>query len=400
MTDFTAFASPQPAIPSKLGAGRPDHADGGVLEAAANASVLFSARRLRLARESRSLTRAAVASKAGVTSAAISQFEKGDARPAPQTLLRLAGALEFPAQFFAVGSAPSSRDPRSEIGPGDGGYFRSLRSTSVTDRRRALALAQLIRDLAHRLGESVLLPTQDIPRLPVSVDAGPAAPETCAAQIRAAWNMPSGPIPDMVGVLERHGIVCARYHAGTQTVDAFSVPFPERPIVVLGDDKAKRDRERFSAAHELGHLVMHELDHAGTKGIENQANRFAAAFLMPADDIRSVLPSAPAWNDLLILKSRWGVSIGALLMRARTLRVMPESTYVQAIRYMSARGWRTTEPGDLGAGEAPQMLALATAAARQSGITISAMSADTGWPESIIGDLLAASSDPRPKLRL
>jgi hypothetical protein len=134
------------------------------------------------------------------------------------------------------------------------------------------------------------------------VDAGPAALEICAAQVRAAWNMPSGPIPDMVGALERHGIVCARYHAGTQTVDAFSVPFSERPIVVLGDDKAKRDREGFSAAHELGHLVMHELDHTGTKGIENQANRFAAAFIMPADDIRSVLPPAPAWNELLILK--------------------------------------------------------------------------------------------------
>ena len=71
--------------------------------------------------------------------------------------------------------------------------------------------------------------------------------------------------------------------------------------------------------------VMHEPEHAGTKGVENQANRFAAAFLMPADDIRSSSPAAAAWNELLILKSRWGVSIGALLMRSRTLRVMPET---------------------------------------------------------------------------
>jgi Zn-dependent peptidase ImmA (M78 family)/transcriptional regulator with XRE-family HTH domain len=400
MTDFTAFSSHQPAIPPEADTGGPGYGDTDGLETAATASVLFSVRRLRLARESRSLTRAAVASKAGVTSAAISQFEKGDARPAPQTLLRIAQTLEFPVQFFAVGTAPSSRDPRSGNGPGDTGYFRSLRSISVTDRRRALALAQLIRDLADRLGKSVLLPPQDIPRLPIPADAGPAALETCAAHTRAAWNIPRGPIPDMVSALERHGIVCARYHAGTHAVDAFSVPFPERPVVVLGDDKAKRDRERFSAAHELGHLVMHEPEHAGTKGIENQANRFAAAFLMPADDIRSALPPAPAWNELLILKSRWGVSIGALLMRARTLRVMPEHTYVQAIRYMSTRGWRTSEPGDLGAGEAPQLLALAAAVTSQSGVSIGTLSTDTGWPEPIIRDLLAASSDPRPKLRL
>jgi Zn-dependent peptidase ImmA (M78 family) len=58
--------------------------------------------------------------------------------------------------------------------------------------------------------------------------------------------------PDVVSTLERHGIVCARYHVGTHAVDALSVPFPERPVTALGDDKAKRHRERFSAAHELG----------------------------------------------------------------------------------------------------------------------------------------------------
>ena len=380
--------------------GQPEPTNAVRVEAATAASALFSARRLRLARESRTLTQAAVASEIEVTPAAISQFEKGDARPAPQTLLRLARALEFPVQFFAAGTAPSSRDPLSEDGPGDRGYFRSLRSISVTDRRRALALAQLIRDLADRLDESVQLPPQDIPRYPISVDASPATLEECAAEVRAAWHTPRGPIPDVVSTLERHGAVCARYHAGTHAVDAFSVPFPERPVVVLGDDKAKRDRERFSAAHELGHLVMHEPECAGTKGIENQANRFAAAFLMPADEIRSELPAVPAWNELLILKRRWGASIGALLMRARILRIMPEATYVQAIRYMSARGWRTSEPGDLGAGEAPQLLALAATTARESGVTVSTLSAETGWPEPIIRDVLAASSDPRPRLSL
>lgn len=346
------------------------------------------------------MTRAAVASEATVTSAAISQFEKGDARPAPQTLLRLAGSLDFPVQFFAVGTAPSSRDPRSAHGPGDCGYFRSPRSTGVAERRRALALAQMVRDLADRLGESVRLPPTDVPRQPVPVNAGPDVPHACAARVRAAWDMAPGPIPDVVTTLERHGIVCARYHVGTHSVDAFSVPFPERPVVVLGDDKAKRDRERFSAAHELGHLVMHELQSVGDKIIEDQANQFAAAFLMPADDIRSELPATAAWSEFLILKRRWGASIGALLMRARTLGSMPENTYVQAVRYMSMRGWRTSEPGDLGAGEAPQLLALAAAAAARSGVTVGSLSADTGWPELVIGELIAASTDPRPQLNL
>lgn len=368
---------------------------------AAAASALFSPRRLRLARETRMMTRTAVALAAQVTPAAVSQFELGDARPVPQTLLRLAGALDFPVRFFTVSAVPSSREATTPDGNhSDQGYFRSLRSIAVTDRRHALALSHLVHDLADRLSQTVRLPDRDILQYPMPPEAEPATVENCAAEIRATWSIPPGPIPNVVREMERHGVVCARYHAGTHKVDAFSVPFPDWPVAVLGDDKAKCDRERFSAAHELGHLVMHDIRNAGSKAIESQANRFAAAFLMPASDIRAELPATASWRDLVMLKKRWGASIGALLRRAVTLNVMPETTYLQAVRYMSARGWRIDEPGDLGAGEAPQLLFLAASAAEQAGLTIAALASETGWPEPMITELLNASTDPRPRIYL
>jgi transcriptional regulator with XRE-family HTH domain len=114
---------------------------------AAAVSALFSARRLRLARESAGLTQTALAGQVELTSAAISQFEKGEARPAAQTLLRLADALGFPVQFFATGTAASSMEFLRGQDEGERGFFRSLRSISVTDRRRALALSHLVHDL-------------------------------------------------------------------------------------------------------------------------------------------------------------------------------------------------------------------------------------------------------------
>jgi hypothetical protein len=89
--------------------------------------------------------------------------------------------------------------------------------------------------------------------------------------------------------------------------------------------------------------------------------------------------------------------MGALLMRARTLDIMQESTYQQAVRYMSMRGWRVNEPGDLGAAEAPRLLCLA---AEHAGITATALSYETGWPARWIDDILDASSDQRPQLQL
>jgi len=255
----------------------------------------------------------------------------------------------------------------------------------------------MVHDLADHLGRAVRLPDIDIPRLPAGPEDNVDTVEELAAMARAAWGIQPGPIPGVVGLLERHGIVCARYHTGTHTVDAFSVPYTDRPIVILGDDKAKRDRECFSGAHELGHLVMHTLEQAGSKSAEDQANAFAAAFLMPADDIRAELPSSAAWNQLVALKRRWGTSIGALLRRSKTLGIMSDGTYQQAYRYMGTRGWRVNEPGDLGAAEAPQLLCQAS---RQAGISIPSLSETTGWPETWIEGILRASSDQRPKLQL
>jgi hypothetical protein len=77
---------------------------------------------------------------------------------------------------------------------------------------------------------------------------------------------------------------------------------------------------------------------------------------------------------------------------------MPETTYLQAVRSMSARGWRVDESGGLGAGEAPQLLSAAASAAEQPGLTIGTLASETGWPEPMITELLEASADPRPRI--
>jgi Zn-dependent peptidase ImmA (M78 family)/transcriptional regulator with XRE-family HTH domain len=361
---------------------------------AAEISALFSPARLRLAREYRGLTQTALAASAGISSAAISQFEKLDGnRPAPTTLLGLAEALDFSLSFFAVQAAPSSR--RSTDLADVGGFFRSLRSFSVTDRRRALAVPHCVRDLADALERRVQLPHHDSPRFPVPPEAGMQGVEEAAAAVRDAWGVPGGPIGNVLSLLERHGVVCVRYSLGQHNVDAFSVPFPERPVVVLGSDKEKSDRDRFTGSHELGHLVMHNLEHAGTKIVEQQAHRFAGAFLLPEADAREVLPTRPEWPELVRLKKQWGMSLGALLRRALDIDVMSENAYVQAMKYMSMRGWRRNEPGDIGPIESPRLLATAV---QLSECTAADLATRTGWPSALVADLLAASTDPRPSV--
>jgi Zn-dependent peptidase ImmA (M78 family)/transcriptional regulator with XRE-family HTH domain len=317
----------------------------------------FEPERLRLARELKEWSQAELAARIGVTSAAVSQFETGVTRPGMDALDRMSSALGVPAQFFSL--------PVTET---HDGFFRSLRRTSVTHRRRARALAHIAHDLAVTAGTPGLHPVS-VPQMPVS---GLHAPrdelEEAAGQVRLAFGMPSGPVPNVAEVLEKNGILLIRLPLDTADVDAFSLPFHDRPVVVLGTDKNDRARSRFDGAHELAHLVVHGDQIWGVKEVERQAHAFAAAFLMPADDIRDELPDRADWPILFQLKQRWQVSLAALLMRARTLGCMNESNYLTAVKAASARGWRRVEPVPLGKPERPTclMYLLATPTGRQS----------------------------------
>ncbi|TDT95566.1 Zn-dependent peptidase ImmA (M78 family) [Streptomyces sp. 846.5] len=306
----------------------------------------FERTRLRTARELAGLSQTQLARASGLTPAAISQFESGAARPSLETVDVLATILAVPAKFFCEAAVDSHE-----------GFFRSLRRTSVSDRRRARAIAHVAHDLAVDAWSSQQFPASDVPLLPVSgLGAGRAEIEQVAATVRMMWGLPSGPAPDVVGLLETHGVAVTRLPLDNADVDAFSLPFADHPVIVLGSDKNDRARSRFDSAHELAHLVLHGEQIWGVKEVETQAHQFAAAFLMPADDIHDLLPTSVDWPTLFELKREWQVSLAALLMRARTLGRMSENSYLTAIKAASARGWRRVEPVPLGPPEQPKKL--------------------------------------------
>jgi len=369
-----------------------------VPQSAADVVTLFSPQRLRLAREARALTQKDLAQRAGITSAAVSQFEKTLSRPTKSTVRRLADALDFPVRFFATGDAPSSR-PDLNLDLLDGyGHFRSLRSVTSAQRREALSVTHLVRDVTDVLSRLVRLPQRNVPSFPMAEDDDPERAELYAAQVREAWDVPPGPIEDVLRLMERNGVVTVRHRIDNRTVHAFSAPFPDHPVIVLHQHGAKRDRDRFNASHEAAHLTIHTPRNTlASKVVEEQAHRFAAAFLMPERDIRAELPHRADWPYLLTLKKRWGVSMSALLRRANTLDVMTDSTYTQAMRTMSTRGWRTEEPGEFSTPEAPALLVQASQLAH---VGVQSLSEATGWPVNLIESVLFASTDARPELQL
>jgi Zn-dependent peptidase ImmA (M78 family) len=104
------------------------------------------------------------------------------------------------------------------------------------------------------------------------------------------------------------------------------------------------DRHRFSVAHELGHLVLHHVPEGAPHTLERQADAFAEAFLLPEAAMLAELVLPITLTTLADLKTRWGVSLQALIRRAHTLGVLTPSQYRSLSAQLGARGWRTQEP--------------------------------------------------------
>ncbi len=259
-----------------------------------------------------------------------------------------------------------------------------------------MSQAHLLRDLTIAVETHAKLPAFDVPRIPLDTEDLDEV-EDVADTIRKRWSLGETPIEDVVRLIERHGVVTARVAVERHEIDAFSVPFPSRPVVLLGSDKQVTARSRFDASHELGHLVMHDWPDADTKRAESQAHRFAAALLMPRDPMVDLLPRRVDWSLLMDLKATWKVSLAALLFRSKQLKVMSDSNYLTAVKAMSSRGWRINEPGDnlLGRPEQPVLLTKAIDVLASEGVTLEALAEEAALPIVLIRRLLGLH-DARP----
>lgn len=314
-----------------------------------DASRLFDGRRLTLARQLIGLRKNALATKIDKSATAIAAYENNTKRPAPATVAQLCLTLGVDPGFFLPG--PHQSTARDSVP-----HFRSLRSTTQLARDQAFAYGVISGDVGAALERHVEFPEPNLPRLSVDVeDESSTLPEEAARLLRKHWDIGSGPVGHLVRLAENHGVVVVFSPTQTAAVDAYSFDDGYRPTVVLNPAKEDYYRQRFDVAHEIGHLVMHVDAEPGSKVVENQAHRFAAELLLPEDELRDLLPRKADWRILATLKETYGVSLQALLYRSRALGVMSDVTYRNAVAYLSSKGWRRREPGEMPAVEQPSL---------------------------------------------
>ena len=355
---------------------------------AEDAAAAFSGERLRLARFRAALTLRELAERVDVTHTAISQYENDRNRPTPAVLARLAIATGVSAGFFAFGRRTVSS------GGLDGTHFRSLRSTTRQGRAQAWGWSELVLDVAEVLERYIRLPDPSVPLTPLHAEAEQEDLVSAAGELRLSWSLPDGPVGHLVRHMEAHGILVSRLEVANRGIDAFSHAQGSRPVVILGSDKGDAARSRFDAAHELGHLVCHpDADPGGEQ--EQQAHAFAAELLMPRAHLERILPRRFDLGAYARLKQEWGVSIAALLYRAKTLEVISDAAYRRAVMIMNKHYGRKTEPYPLERPELPPLLATACQVAERSGVSREQIASEACLSLDDL-DAIVGNPDPRP----
>ena len=308
----------------------------------------FLPRRLRLAREARGFTTTGLAEAIGISRQTASSWENGEYAPKPEILQRIATLLDFPVRFFfRPCPSPNAGAP----------YFRKLSAVTARGRTQASAKLDLLAEFAEYLAEEVEFPKSNLPDFDIGKDPGSVSEddiEHIAAKTRLFFCLGKGPISNITQLLENNGVLISRFQMTTEGLDAFLRWINGIPYVLNNSSRASGVcRTRFNLAHELGHLIMHRsiTPNQRTLGIiESQANRFASAFLMPAETYISDF-SYPSLDVFLSLKQKWLSSVASQIVRCRDLDIILDNVYSRLFANLNRRGWRTIEPLD---GELPQ----------------------------------------------
>jgi Zn-dependent peptidase ImmA (M78 family) len=174
------------------------------------------------------------------------------------------------------------------------------------------------------------------------------SPESSAIKTRSILGLsPDTPIPNLISVIEKNRVLVMALPTNLAKIDAFSLwvgDETKRPIIVLTNNSAPGDRLRFSIAHELGHLVLHQIVKGNSTKLEKEADLFASEFLMPKDAMLKELAHPVTLTSLIHLKERWMVSIQALMLRALRLEIISLRQYKYLIYQLNNRDWRKIEP--------------------------------------------------------
>lgn len=306
----------------------------------------FEPERLKLARQMYDdLSKTALAEMINVSPSTVTKWEDGTHSPQPEVLAALSDALKIPLHWF-IRELPNYDNPVF--------LNRAKKRVLKAPCSRSNAMLMNLAEVHSIADEWISFPEVDLidsisREESLGLDAGKI--QILAEKLRNRWGLGSSPVPNLMKRLERAGIVITRFEIGYEDMDGTSAWINGKPYIFIAADKHNYFRSRFDLAHELGHIIMHRyLTEEDKKNwfdkLEEQAHYFANCFLFPINAFIAETRNRISLESLMLLKKRWGISLAAMIFKAKDLNIITDEQYTKLWRSYRYRGYTKAEPYD------------------------------------------------------
>jgi len=294
--------------------------------------------RIQRARKALGLSLRDLGEQIALSHAAIKKYEDNEVIPSSDILIKFAKALHVKVEYFF-------RPERFTLE-----NIQYRKHADMPERQLEEIRAKMLDQIERRVELESLFPSPPIKEFALGTKKISSYDdiENVADQIRKQWKLGFEPLPDLIDIFEERGIkVFEIDNKQYPKFDGLSASINNMPIIVIGNQWSG-DRQRFTLAHELGHLVLYGFFHPFLEE-EKCCDRFAGAFLLPKEALINLLGEyrnniEP--RELSLLKQEFGVSMLSILHRAKDIGIISDSLYYQLRKEFNDRGWSMQEPGE------------------------------------------------------
>ncbi len=279
------------------------------------------ARRLRSAREMRGLSMADLSAelRGSVTPQAIYKYENGKMLPGSALLIEFSRVLGVPPDYFfrpfAVSISGIEFRKKARLGAKERKSIESIATDRVERYVEIEDICGLLPECKFRKNPTLIRSDEDAVSL--------------AQSLRQELGLGNGRLPNVIKFLEGLGIIVIELKA-SDAFDGLSGFANDIPVIVINQE-FQPERKRFTALHELGHLAMTFPEGTDDRKIEALCNLFASEMLLPTEEFKhaaeQMLKGKISLQDLAELQREYGISIDAMMYKAKHDDLIPESKH-------------------------------------------------------------------------
>lgn len=250
-----------------------------------------------------------------VSKMSISKYESGEMLPDSSILISLSKALEQNIDWFFSPLRVSIQDV-------------NFRKRSTLNKKMEDSIKQEVIEFAERYIEIEnisSIPQFNISKRENSVIKNESDVISFAGEISNKWNIGDDGISCVMELLEEHGIKICEIDTN-QKFDGLSANLGEYGAVIVVNKNFSSERKRFTALHELGHLILN-FD-SSIQQIEKMCNLFASEMLISRKKLKDFLGEsrkAISYQELQSIQAQYGISIDALIYKAKESNIITEN---------------------------------------------------------------------------